>query len=42
VAKALDEKAEAVEARYETFLAENRERFAPLKRRGGSKLRVAW
>ena len=42
VAKSLDEKAEQVEARYETFLADNRERFAPLKRRGGSRFRVAW
>jgi 1-acyl-sn-glycerol-3-phosphate acyltransferase len=42
VAKALDEKAEAVEARYESFLADNRERFAPLKRRGGTRFRVAW
>jgi len=42
VAKSLDEKAERVKARYETYLAENRERFAPLKRRGGTKLRVAW
>jgi 1-acyl-sn-glycerol-3-phosphate acyltransferase len=42
VAKALDAKAEAVEARYETFLSDNRERFAPLRRRGGSRFRVAW
>lgn len=42
VAKALDEKAEAVEARYETFLSTNRERFAPLRRRGGTRFRVAW
>jgi hypothetical protein len=38
----LDAKGEDVEARYETFLADNRERFAPLRRRGGSRLRVAW
>lgn len=42
VAKSLDAKAEEVEARYETFLADNRERFAPLRRRGGSRFRVAW
>lgn len=42
VAKELDAKGEDVEARYETFLADNRERFAPLRRRGGSRLRVAW
>jgi 1-acyl-sn-glycerol-3-phosphate acyltransferase len=42
VAKALDAQAEEVEAHYEAFLAENRERFAPLKRRGGSRFRVAW
>jgi 1-acyl-sn-glycerol-3-phosphate acyltransferase len=42
VAKSLDAKAVQVEARYETFLADNRERFAPLKRRGGSRFRVAW
>ncbi len=42
VAKAMDAKAEEVEARYETFLEENRERFAPLRRRGGSPYRVAW
>jgi 1-acyl-sn-glycerol-3-phosphate acyltransferase len=42
VAKALDAKATEVEARYEAFLAENRERFAPLRRRGGSRFRVAW
>jgi 1-acyl-sn-glycerol-3-phosphate acyltransferase len=42
LAKALDAKAGQVEARYETFLADNRERFAPLRRRGGSRFRVAW
>jgi len=42
VAKAMDAKALEVEARYETFLEENRERFAPLRRRGGSPYRVAW
>jgi 1-acyl-sn-glycerol-3-phosphate acyltransferase len=42
VAKALDAKAAEVEARYEAFLADNRERFAPLRRRGGSRFRVAW
>jgi len=42
VAKLLDAKADEVEARYETFLSENRERFAPLRRKGGSPLRVAW
>lgn len=42
VAKALDEKANSVEARYETFLADNNERFAPLRRKGGARYRVAW
>jgi 1-acyl-sn-glycerol-3-phosphate acyltransferase len=42
VAKALDAKAEQVEARYEAFLSDNRERFAPLRRRGGSRFRIAW
>jgi len=42
IAKALDEKAQAVEARYETFLSDNRERFAPLRRKGGARYRVAW
>jgi 1-acyl-sn-glycerol-3-phosphate acyltransferase len=42
VAKTLDQKAGDVEARYEAFLADNRERFAPLKRRGGTRFRVAW
>jgi 1-acyl-sn-glycerol-3-phosphate acyltransferase len=42
VAKALDEKAVQVASRYETFLSDNRERFAPLRRRGGSRYRVAW
>ena len=42
VAKAMDKKAEEVEGRYETLLEENRERFAPLRRRGGSRFRVAW
>jgi len=42
VAKAMDAKADEVEARYEAYLDENRERFAPLRRRGGTKLRVAW
>jgi len=42
LAKSLDIKAEKVEARYETFLADNRERFAPLKRRGGTRFMVAW
>ena len=42
VAKELDAVAEEVEARYETFLSDNRERFAPLRRRGGSRFRVAW
>jgi 1-acyl-sn-glycerol-3-phosphate acyltransferase len=42
VAKSLDALAEEVEARYETFLEENRERFAPLRRRGGSRFKVAW
>jgi 1-acyl-sn-glycerol-3-phosphate acyltransferase len=41
-AKALDAKAGELEARYETFLADNRERFAPLRRRGGTRYRVAW
>jgi 1-acyl-sn-glycerol-3-phosphate acyltransferase len=42
IAKAMDEKAGEVEGRYEAFLADNRERFAPLRRRGGSRFRVAW
>jgi 1-acyl-sn-glycerol-3-phosphate acyltransferase len=42
VAKALDAKAESVEARYEAFLSDNRERFAPLRRKGGTRFRVAW
>lgn len=42
VAKKLDEELERVEARYEAFLSENKERFAPLRRRGGSRYRVAW
>ena len=42
VAKLLDAKAEEVEAIYENFLSDNRERFAALRRRGGSRLRVAW
>jgi 1-acyl-sn-glycerol-3-phosphate acyltransferase len=42
VAKDLNEKLEAVEARYDTFLADNRERFAPLRRRGGARFKVAW
>lgn len=42
VAKALNEKATEVEGRYEAFLSDNRERFAPLRRRGGSRFRVAW
>jgi 1-acyl-sn-glycerol-3-phosphate acyltransferase len=42
VAKLLDAKAESVQARYETFLSDNRERFAPLRRKGGTRFRVAW
>jgi 1-acyl-sn-glycerol-3-phosphate acyltransferase len=42
VAKGLNEKLESVEARYDTFLSDNRERFAPLRRRGGARYRVAW
>jgi 1-acyl-sn-glycerol-3-phosphate acyltransferase len=42
VATALDAKAAVVEERYEAFLADNRERFAPLRRKGGSRFRVAW
>ncbi len=42
VARILDAKAEEVEALYENFLSDNRERFASLRRRGGSRLRVAW
>jgi 1-acyl-sn-glycerol-3-phosphate acyltransferase len=42
IAKSLDEKANSIEARYERYLEENRERFAPLKRRGGSRMRIAW
>jgi 1-acyl-sn-glycerol-3-phosphate acyltransferase len=42
IAESLYEKAEEVEARYDAFLADNRERFASLRRRGGSRLRVAW
>jgi len=42
VARTLDAKAESVEARYENFLSDNRERFAPLRRKGGTRFRVAW
>ena len=42
VAKELDAKAEEIEAQYESLLSDNRERFAPLRRRGGSRFRVAW
>lgn len=42
VAKELDTKLESVEERYDTFLADNRERFAPLRRRGGARFKVAW
>jgi 1-acyl-sn-glycerol-3-phosphate acyltransferase len=42
VAQELDADLERVEARYEAFLSENRERFAPLRRRGGTRFRVAW
>ena len=42
VAKAWTRRPRSVEARYETYLADNRERFAPLRRRGGSRFRVAW
>lgn len=42
VAKDLDAKAAEVGERYESFLSDNRERFAPLRRRGGSRFRVAW
>jgi 1-acyl-sn-glycerol-3-phosphate acyltransferase len=42
VAQKLDEELERVEGRYEAFLSENRERFAPLRRRGGTRFRVAW
>jgi 1-acyl-sn-glycerol-3-phosphate acyltransferase len=42
IAKALDAEADRIEARYAAFLADNRERFAPLRRRGGTRLRVAW
>ncbi len=42
VAEALDAKAESVEERYEAYLSDNRERFAPLRRKGGSRFRVAW
>jgi 1-acyl-sn-glycerol-3-phosphate acyltransferase len=38
----LDARASQVDSRYETFLADNRERFADLKRRGGTRYRVAW
>jgi 1-acyl-sn-glycerol-3-phosphate acyltransferase len=42
IARGLEETSERVKARYAAYLDDNRERFAPLKRRGGSKLRVAW
>jgi 1-acyl-sn-glycerol-3-phosphate acyltransferase len=42
IAKSLGDKTEQLEARYEAYLEDNRERFAPLKRRGGARLRVAW
>jgi len=41
-AQDLDAELERVEAKYEAFLSENRERFAPLRRRGGTRFRVAW
>jgi 1-acyl-sn-glycerol-3-phosphate acyltransferase len=34
--------AERVEENYEALLSENRVRFAPIRRRGGTKFRVAW
>jgi|GEM_PF-1918180 len=42
LARRLETMSDAVEARYEAYLEDNRERFAPLKRRGGARLRVAW
>lgn len=42
VADEMDALADRVEAKYESFLSDNRARFAPLKRRGGTKVRVAW
>jgi 1-acyl-sn-glycerol-3-phosphate acyltransferase len=42
IASGLDAQAEEVEARYEAYLEDNRERFAPLRRRGGTRYRVAW
>jgi hypothetical protein len=42
IARGLDALAGRVAARYEAYLEDNRERFAPLKRRGGSRMRVAW
>ena len=42
VAKNLDAERERVEEGYEAYLDENRERFAPIRRRGGSRLRIAW
>jgi 1-acyl-sn-glycerol-3-phosphate acyltransferase len=42
VADEMDCLADSVEARYEAFLAENRARFAPMRRRGGTRFRIAW
>jgi hypothetical protein len=42
IANGLGAATERLEASYDAYLEENRERFAPLKRRGGTKLRVAW
>jgi 1-acyl-sn-glycerol-3-phosphate acyltransferase len=41
-AKSMDAVRERVEKVYEAYLEENRERFAPIRRRGGTKLRIAW
>lgn len=42
IADEMDGLADRVEATYEAFLSDNRTRFAPLRRRGGTKFRVAW
>jgi 1-acyl-sn-glycerol-3-phosphate acyltransferase len=42
VADELDALSDSVEASYEAFLSENRQRFASLRRRGGTRFRISW
>ena len=42
VADRMNELADRVKAGYGAFLADNRARFAPVRRRGGTRTRVAW